>query len=263
MAALKTLGDWLQGSGWVQALVQAEIASAGTADSFLRTSHVSRTRRAHQVTTAALFTLQQNAYNHYHDQLDNAHDEQLKFDDWCKQQVITCPQFNYWATVLQLELTVLVYVRFLRQASFQMYMDALTELATWFHAMDHTNYARRIPVHLQDMASLATTQPDIAREFQAGNFTIQKTCRKFSAIPIDQAHEQNNAAIKGDGCAVDLTDNPWQARSDDGCLQDQRLPDSLKSFRMNLSLGTNHQTYGTMTSQQVCRQRSSKMLNRW
>ena len=36
MAALKTLGNWLQGSGWVQALVEAEIASAGTADSFLR-----------------------------------------------------------------------------------------------------------------------------------------------------------------------------------------------------------------------------------
>ena len=47
MTALKTLGDWLQGSGWVQALVQAETA---TADSFLRASHVSRNRRAHQVT---------------------------------------------------------------------------------------------------------------------------------------------------------------------------------------------------------------------
>ena len=36
MAALKTLGDWLRGSGWVQALVQADIAKPGTADSFLR-----------------------------------------------------------------------------------------------------------------------------------------------------------------------------------------------------------------------------------
>jgi len=53
-----------------------------------------------------------------------------------------CPQFDYWATVLQLELTVLVYVRFLRQGSFQMYLDALTELATWFRAMNNTNYAR-------------------------------------------------------------------------------------------------------------------------
>ena len=43
MAALKTLGDWLRGNGWVQALVQAEIAKPGTADSFLRAAHVTRT----------------------------------------------------------------------------------------------------------------------------------------------------------------------------------------------------------------------------
>ncbi|QQP53238.1 uncharacterized protein LOC103506659, partial [Caligus rogercresseyi] len=65
MAALKTLGDWLKGSGWVQALVQAEIATAGTADSFLRASHVLRTRRAHQVTAAALYILQHHAYNRF------------------------------------------------------------------------------------------------------------------------------------------------------------------------------------------------------
>ena len=35
MAALKMLGDWLQRSAWVQALVQAEIATPGMADSFL------------------------------------------------------------------------------------------------------------------------------------------------------------------------------------------------------------------------------------
>ena len=55
MAALRTLGNWLQGSGWVQALAQAKIATAGTAESFLRASHVLRTRRAHQV-TAAVYT---------------------------------------------------------------------------------------------------------------------------------------------------------------------------------------------------------------
>jgi len=32
--------------------------------------------------------------------------------------------------------------------------------------------------------------------------------RVFSALPIDQAHEQNNALIKGDGGAVGLTENP-------------------------------------------------------
>ena len=65
MTALKTLGDWLQGSGWIQALVQAEITTAGTAYSFLRAAHVTRTRRAHQVTAAALYILQRRAYGQY------------------------------------------------------------------------------------------------------------------------------------------------------------------------------------------------------
>ena len=49
-AALKTLGDWLENSGWCSALVEVEIAPSGTgAQSFLHASHVSRTRSAHQV----------------------------------------------------------------------------------------------------------------------------------------------------------------------------------------------------------------------
>jgi len=126
----------------------AEITSVGTADSILQASHVIRTRRAHQVTAAAaLSILQRQAYDH-HLELSDECDEELEFDDWCQQQAKTCPQFDYWATVLQLELAVLVYVRSLRQGSFQMYLDAWTDLATWFHAINHTNYARWIPVHL-------------------------------------------------------------------------------------------------------------------
>ena len=49
-------------SGWVQALVQAEIAKPGTADSFLRAAHVTRTRRAHQITATTLHILQPCVY---------------------------------------------------------------------------------------------------------------------------------------------------------------------------------------------------------
>jgi len=62
----------------------AEITSVGTADSFLQASHVSQTRRAHQVTAvAALSTLQRRAYDH-HLELSDECDEELEFDDWCQ-----------------------------------------------------------------------------------------------------------------------------------------------------------------------------------
>ena len=207
MAALKTIGDWLEGSGWAQALVQAEIATVGMADSLHKASHVMRTRKAHQITAAALYILQHRAYDHYSLTCSKDNQTPADFEAWCAERKQNCPQFQYWTTSMELEICILTYVRSLREANFAMYLDALTELVPWFYALDHTNYARWIPVHLRDMAQLPKTHPDIYREFNAGHFTVQKTKRVFSAIPIDQAHEQNNACVKGDGGAVGLTDN--------------------------------------------------------
>lgn len=65
MAALKTLGDLLQDSGWVQALMHANITTPGTADSLWRAAYLSRTRRAHQVTVSASYILQRRVYDRY------------------------------------------------------------------------------------------------------------------------------------------------------------------------------------------------------
>ena len=47
MAGLKVIGDWLEDCGWVEAIVQAKIASEGTADSFVKVS----TRHPNQTCT--------------------------------------------------------------------------------------------------------------------------------------------------------------------------------------------------------------------
>ena len=67
-------------------------------------------------------------------------------------------------------------------------------------------------MHLRDMAKLPKLHPDILTQLNCSRFTVQKTKRVFSAIPIGQAHEQNNACVKGDGGAVGLTDNPSALR---------------------------------------------------
>jgi hypothetical protein len=42
MAAFKLLGDLLKGTGWVTALSEADIASLGTAESFLTVSNLAK-----------------------------------------------------------------------------------------------------------------------------------------------------------------------------------------------------------------------------
>jgi hypothetical protein len=44
MALWSVLGDLLDGSGWTVALTEADVASSGVADSFLKASHLTRTR---------------------------------------------------------------------------------------------------------------------------------------------------------------------------------------------------------------------------
>ena len=49
----------------------------------------------------------------------------------------------------------------------------------------------------------------ILKEFEEHrHWVIKKTTNRFSTIPIDQAHEQNNKIIKGCGGMVGLTENP-------------------------------------------------------
>ena len=90
MAAWKTFGDWLDDSGWTAALVQSNIATAGKADAFLKSSHVSRTRHVHEVTACSLYILQRRAYNEYVESVTVFSDEEiaLDFKQWVTKQTI-------------------------------------------------------------------------------------------------------------------------------------------------------------------------------
>ena len=67
-------------------------------------------------------------------------------------------------------------------------------------------------VHIRDMNLLSSTHPDIHQEFTNGSFVVHKTEMVFSSIPLDYAHEQVNAQVKGESGAVGLTENPAALR---------------------------------------------------
>ena len=205
MAFMRTIGDWLDGSGWTSVLVNADVTSCGKADAMLHAAHVTRTRHAHQVTAVCLYILQRRAYDLYVASQSNESDCP-DFMTWCLNKANTCPQFQYWSITLKLELLLLNFVRAIRQSDFDLYVESLIELAPWFFALDHQNYARWICVHVRDMLSLSVCHPHIHQEFVSGKFTVRKTSRAFSAIALDHAHEQMNASVKGTAGAIGLTE---------------------------------------------------------
>ena len=87
-----------------------------------------------------------------------------------------------------------------------MYVTVLEALVPLFFALDHVNYSRWLPIHIRDMKALPQ---EIKDEFETRNhWTIAKSSHRYSAIPIDQAHEQENKVVKASGGAVGLTENP-------------------------------------------------------
>ena len=113
---------------------------------------------------------------------------------------------------MSLELLLLVFIRSIREGNFDMYVESLAEIVTWFFALDHTHYSRWLSVHIRDMMMLSEKQPGVLAEFKAGKFVIYKTSNKFFAMAICQCHEQNNALVKGSRGAIGLTGNPGALR---------------------------------------------------
>ena len=58
------------------------------------------------------------------------------------------------------------------------------------------------------MLSLEHKQPDVFQVFQSGKFLVFKSSHTFSAMAIDQAHEQEKAVIKGEDGAIGVTEEP-------------------------------------------------------
>ena len=199
MAIWDTIGDFLDCSGWTAALCEAGVATSGIADYFLKASHLTRTRRAHQITALTLTKLRRQAWLNM-----MSLNAEMSFEKWREDMAKKSPTFMYWDLVLEFEILALIFVRAHRSNDFNLFVESLEALVPWFFALDHINYSRWIPIHICDMKSL----PSAVNEDLAQFWVLQKTSHKFSCMPIDQGHEQNNKLVKGSGGAVGLFENP-------------------------------------------------------
>jgi len=100
MAFLNVLGDWLEGSGWASIMASANVTTEGRADALQSGSHTSRAQWAHQVSAAALFCLQSQAFMAYKHNSDTDNITAKPFHEWCSDMEGSHPQFFYWAKVI-------------------------------------------------------------------------------------------------------------------------------------------------------------------
>ena len=120
MVFFNTIGDWHKGSAWVELLAKADVNTLGRAELFLSGKQVKRSRYAHQVSCSALYLLVSDAYTRS--------ESGLSFDSWLLQRSKESVQFQYWATVMNLELILLLLVKSNRESNFQLFVSVLENI---------------------------------------------------------------------------------------------------------------------------------------
>ena len=91
----------------------------------------------------------------------------------------------------------------------KLHLLALAKFARYFFAHDIINYARMIPVYLAEMEELSKSDPDILKEFENGNWVVNKNSESsFCALGADHAHEHVNRSMKVTGGLLGITQNP-------------------------------------------------------
>ena len=136
MNFLNLLGNWLESCGWAKSLVKAKITTLRKAKSFLSGSHPKPSRYAHQVTCASL-SLLMNVAGYP--------------SSWMSEKKRLSPQFLYWCTVMELKNLLLSLIKSLRTFNFPTFIGFLEKIVPWMFAMDHTNYARWLPIFIHDL----------------------------------------------------------------------------------------------------------------
>ena len=117
------------------------------------------------------------------------------------------PTYFFWDMIRRLEIMILTFERSHRETNFRLYIEILEKLVPLFFALNHTNYARWASVYLQDLWHLPES---VSEAFEHKHWVISKSKRKFSAIAIDEAHEQMNRILKASGGVIGLFQNTDQ-----------------------------------------------------
>ena len=162
-------GILIKGSGLLEILTQNKFSTIGMGAA-VDVNSIKRARYALQLSLCALFTM-----------LEDAAGENLtsmSAYEWLCQKSTESEVFLYWKMVMELEISILVYVRSIREGNFQLHIETLRKLLKWFFIFDRYNYSRWPTVQWFDLKNLESDFPDVYKYFCKTN--RQKTNQQFS-----------------------------------------------------------------------------------
>lgn len=235
MAFFRAVGKYINCSGLVEILVQAEVLANGSMNSFLDSKHFNRCKRLHPLIAAALQVLHFEQYlsttNMTPEMLEellqtqmqnitneNSRDinEVIELPDSLSRILNGYKEFSRQTLMGEKGKTAQFYYQYcglinlffrfsrsIRSSNLELYMDSIYNMTDLFFSLNQPNYARWALLYLSNLIDLYNNNSSLVDEFRRGAFGIKRTSAKFARSPVDLTLEQT---INADA-SNQLTDN--------------------------------------------------------
>lgn len=238
---INCLGQYLEDSGIVEALIETEIFGPKVVETVLKGKHYSRGVRGMGVIAEALQRIalreffantkhNQNKYQSLFAQLnaletscmekdhvnarkemEDAHHLLQDFNEDFKVFIKTGEErskaFCYWSTFLYKLFPILRDIlRADREGNWKLHMSAFQRALPLFFSFGKINYARWGSVYYEDCLKLEESHPNVFESFLRGGFVVQIGEKNFSSVGMDQGLEMcYNKPAKGQGGIIGMT----------------------------------------------------------
>ena len=127
-------GELVAGSGLAKILENNNLSLIGASSANLDVNNIKRARYYLQVSVCAVYK-----------KLKEAHSKscsELPILQWLDERAHTSEMCLYWKLIINLQLEILMFVRSLREGSFNLCKECILAGLKWFFALDKYNYAR-------------------------------------------------------------------------------------------------------------------------
>ena len=78
----------------------------------------------------------------------------------------------------------------IRTGDLDLYIHCLPKIANYLFAFNHHNYVRWLVLFHDNLLKLKITHPEVHKEFKNGCFSLKRTKKPFSRLPVDLTLEQ-------------------------------------------------------------------------
>ena len=222
MTFFSAIGKYISESGGPHLLTESGVIENGSLTSFLLGKSYKRSKRIHQLLALAMeiqhfnsfkLSLQEHDLEKFislEDDLPNVTDgDKKKFMAEHNNELIKkYKEFaqetrdgnhgktaQYWMGSVDMLHLYHEFSRSIRTEDLDLYIYCLQQMTALFFTLNHQNYSRWLTVYHDKLLKLKNSHPDIYGEFKNSCFSLKRTSKPFSRIPIDLTLEQTINAV--------------------------------------------------------------------